>query len=125
MNYENSIIVSEYEDGHLCVEVGYPDGTTLVLTSTLDEVEAIDQPWDEGASKSLTLLDLPLLESQQPGLYTPLEGIVYRRTGKLVEVDDFGRCRMEVIEVLVEPGEYRLLDGDLVNMDDEDDSFPL
>lgn len=111
MNYENSITVSEYDDEHRCIEVGYPDGTSLVLTATLDDIEAIDQPWDDGASKSLTLLDLPLLESQQPDLYTPLEGVVYRRTGKLVEVDDCGRCLMEVIEVLVEPGEYKLVDG--------------
>lgn len=111
MKYENSITVSEYDDERRCVEVGFPDGTSLVLTATLDDIKAIDKPWDDGASKSLTLLDLPLLESQQSDIYTPLEGVVYRRTGKLVEVDDCGRCLMEVIEVLVEPGEYRLVDG--------------
>lgn len=118
MGYENKITVSTYDNGRPCVSVETPDGESFILTADTDHVVAIDIPWDDASSKDAkkTLLDTPMLESIDSSLYKPIENIIYRRTGDEVEVDDCGRCLMEVIEVLVEDSEYLLKDK-LVKLD--------
>lgn len=118
MGYDNKIVVSTYDNGRPCVSVETPDGGAFILTADTDHVVPIDIPWDNASSKDAnkTLLDTPMLESIDDSLYKPIENIIYRRTGEEVEVEDCGRCLMEVIEVLVEEGEY-LLNDKLVKLD--------
>ena len=111
-----SIEVNEYDDGRPCVVV---DG--LVLTQTLDDVGiSADERVQLGGNKRFTLLDLPMLDSLNEQFRTEcatIENVVYKRTGKLVEVDDCGVCNMEIVEVLVDTGEYSFQDGALTKID--------